>query len=142
MAIVLSENAEVKEKRAQETQADRSAKPALLSSFKYYIHDSVGTLRFQLIGDLRYADVTELNGSWETAQITLALRRLVLDLRQLESADEHGRRWLLKMKESGATFSPADYFEAPWRPGSTRTPTNCAAPGLLGRIRAVVRPKP
>lgn len=42
------------------------------SFFKYYIHDSVASCRFQLIGELSAPEVSELHGCWETAQTTLS----------------------------------------------------------------------
>lgn len=80
------------------------------SVFKYYIHDSVDTLRFQLLGDLSEYDVSELNGCWNTAKTTLNQRKLVIDLRQLVSTDEGGREWLLFMANEGATYLPDSYF--------------------------------
>jgi hypothetical protein len=142
MATVLTRNTELKEHCAEKTQANTAAKPVLLSSFQYYIHDSVTTLRFQLRGDLRASDVTELNGSWETAQTTLARRRLVLDLCQLASADEHGRGWLLKMKDTGAAFLPADSLETNARPLPTAAQADTVALSFVGRMLAIVKPKP
>jgi hypothetical protein len=86
--------------------------PSRSSYFKYYIHDSVATLRLQLIGDLTASEVTELNGTWETAKTTLGRRKLVLDLYRLHSADEEGRRWLAKMRDAGAACVP----EGPTQP--------------------------
>jgi len=138
---VLTHNAELVEKRTEETPASRLAHAVPSRSFKYYIHDSISSLRFQLIGDLNDGNVTELNGSWETAQTTLKFRRLVLDLSQLDSADQHGRRWLLQMKEAGAAFLPSEQFELDAqavRPVSA----NGVKPSLAGRILAIFKPKP
>jgi hypothetical protein len=52
-----------------------------VSALKYYIHDGTEAFRFQLIGELREADVKELSGCWETAKSTFGSRKLVLDLR-------------------------------------------------------------
>jgi hypothetical protein len=95
--------------KTAERETRQSAQYSLIrpSSFKYYIHDSVATLRFQLIGDLQASHVTELNGSWQTAKITLRDRRFVLDVSQLYSTDDEGQRWLSKMREAGAEFVPA-----------------------------------
>jgi hypothetical protein len=116
---------------SEETQAQTLATQALPSSFKYYIHDSVSALRFQLIGDFTGADVTELNGSWETAQPTLKSRRLVLDLCHMSSADESARRWLRQMENRGTALLPA----AP-------EPMNAAKPRFLGRMLAIFKLKP
>ena len=110
-------------------------------SFKYYIHDSVTTLRFQLIGDLRDGNVTELNGSWETAKTTLQFRRLVLDLCGLDSVDEAGRRWLLKMKDAGSAFLPNESFEFGARAARPLL-SDCVKAGLVGRMLAIFKPKP
>ena len=138
---VLTQNIDLQEKRAEEAPAKPLAGCIPSSTFKYYIHDSVSTLRFQLIGDLRDGNVTELNGSWETAQTTLRLRPLILDLCGLNSTDEHGRRWLLKMKDLGAAFLPDEYFEA-----GTAAPTaiqaNGLKPSLVGRMLTIFKPKP
>jgi len=138
---VLTQNVELKENRTEETPANRLANPVPSTSFKYYIHDSVATLRFQLIGDLRYADVTELNGSWETAQTTLKFRRLVLDLCHLASVDEAGRRWLLKIKDAGAAFLPAEYFELGASAPRLRM-SDSVTLGLVARTLAIFKPKP
>jgi hypothetical protein len=82
------------------------------TSLKYYIHDSVAALKLQLIGDLRGADVAGLDGTWHTAKITLGQRQLVLDLCQLNSADEEGQRWLAQMRDQGAVSIPDNYFES------------------------------
>ncbi len=111
MAEVLSPNAESKLQRTEENEAGRLARSTRAVSFKYYIHDSVATLRFELMGDLRAPHVAELHGSWETARTTLNLRRFVLDVSQLYSADEEGRSWLRRMNDAGAVFHPALHVE-------------------------------
>ncbi len=138
---VLTQNAELKEDRTQETPGKRLANSVSSSSFKYYIHDSVATLRFQLLGDLRDGNVTELNGSWETAQTTLRFRRLVLDLCGLNSTDEHGRRWLLKMKDVGAAFLPDEYLET-GNTSSREIRAEGIKPSRIGRLLAIFKPKP
>lgn len=138
---VLTQNAELKENRTEETQGNRVPNTVSSSSFKYYIHDSVATLRFQLIGDLRDGNVTELDGSWETARTTLRLRRLVLDLCALDSADEQGRRWLLKMRDVGAAFLPVEYFEM-GTPIPRPLISDGVKAGLVGRMLAIFKPKP
>jgi hypothetical protein len=138
---VLTQDVELTENRTQEKPANRIANPIPSASFKYYIHDSVATLRFQIIGDLRDANVTELNGSWETSKTTLKFRRLVLDLSGLNTVDDPGRRWLLKMKEAGAAFLPAEYFELGARAPRPPRPDGVKA-GLAGRLLAIFKPKP
>jgi|SRR3982751_2252930 len=88
------------------TQASRP----YVSALKYYIHDSTDSFRFQLIGELRDADVKELSGCWETAKSTFGSRKLVLDLRALASTDENGKEWLLAMVREGAVCVPESYF--------------------------------
>jgi len=138
---VLTQNYELAENRAEQARTNSIANPVPSGSFKYYIHDSVSTLRFQLIGDLRDGNVTELNGSWETAQTTLKFRRLVLDLTQLDSADQLGRRWLFKMKEIGAAFLPNEQFEFAAQ-AAKHVLANSRKPGLVGRVLAIFKPKP
>lgn len=112
MAEVASPNAESQLQPGEQTQANRRSSLVRSLSFKYYIHDSVPTLRFQLIGDLRASNLTELNGSWETARPTLRLRRFVLDVSRLYSSDDDGLKWLHRMSDAGAVFFPADYLES------------------------------
>src|SRR3954454_16904840 len=83
-----------------------------VSALKYYIHDETEAFRFQLIGELREADVKELSGCWQTAKSTFGDRKLVLDLRQLRSTDESGKQWLLSMVREGAVCLPESYFRA------------------------------
>jgi len=80
------------------------------SLLKYYIHDSIDALRFELCGQLTEWDVAELNGCWHTARTTLGSRRLILDVRRLSAADEGGRHWLHAMSGQGASFIPDGWF--------------------------------
>ncbi|MBV9760770.1 MAG: hypothetical protein JO340_09415 [Acidobacteriaceae bacterium] len=80
------------------------------SSFKYYIHDSIAVLRFQLIGSLTQSDIAELNGSWRTAKTTLGSRKLVLDLESLRTIDEAGKQWLASMSAEGASYLPENFL--------------------------------
>jgi len=126
MPEVLTRTAELQLERI-EVNSPRS------SSFKYYIHDSVAAFRLQLIGDLTAWDVTELNGTWETARTTLGRRKLVLDLSRLHSADEEGNQWLAKMKAVGAVFRP----EGPTQPVAAET---CFIKlSLIGRVLGALR---
>ena len=118
------------------------AKPRVRSSvFKYYIHDSVDTLRFQLLGDLSEHDVPELSGCWNTARTTLSKRKLVIDLRLLKSADESGKEWLLSMANEGATYLPESYFRTGLS-GQNSSPTSGGSRniGILARLISLVRP--
>jgi hypothetical protein len=80
------------------------------SLLKYYIHDSIDALRFELCGELTEWDVAELNGCWHTARTTLGSRKLILDVRRLAAADEVGRQWLHSMSSQGACFVPDGCF--------------------------------
>lgn len=80
------------------------------SSFKYYIHDSIGVLRLKLIGELRQSDIAELSGCWRTAKTTLGKRKLVLDLESLRTVDEAGKQWLASMSAEGACYLPENYL--------------------------------
>ncbi len=141
MAEVLFQSAESKLPICERLDANRPSSLVRSLSFKYYIHDSVSTLRFQIIGDLRAGNVVELNGSWETARTTLDLRQFVLDVSQLYSADEDGLAWLERMRESGAAFLPADYRDVASRMVGGQTPEQVAAVklSLLGRVMGLLR---
>ncbi len=79
-------------------------------ALKYYIHDSVPALRFQLIGHLQQMQVAELSGCWNTARTILGSRKLIIDLRALRSTDEAGKQWLLSLAHEGAEYLPESYF--------------------------------
>jgi hypothetical protein len=75
------------------------------SNFKYYIHDGVGACRLQLLGQVGEPEVAELNSCWQTARTTLGGRRLVLDVREVTSIDDSGKKWLAQMMQDGATLA-------------------------------------
>lgn len=84
----------------------RKAQP-YRSRLKYYIHDSIESLRLELTGELTEGDTPELNGCWRTAKTTLGNRNLILDIRRLRAADEAGRQWLHSMSvEEKASLLP------------------------------------
>jgi len=141
MAEVISPNAVSKVQRLEPPAASRPSSLARSLTFKYYIHDSVSTLRFQLIGDLRAANVFELNGSWETARTTLGGRRFLLDVSQLYGTDAEGRAWLIKMQQSGANFLPENYPHLPADKAGPHVPNHIAAVklSLIGRVIGVFR---
>ncbi len=144
MAEVLISNAPSAslQQQGEEPHANRPSSLARSLSFKYYIHDSVLTLRFQLIGDLRTGQLAELNGSWETARTTLDLRRFVLDVRQLYSTDDEGRQWLRKMRDEGAAFEPANFWEAgkaPVRSDNIPEEEETLQLSLMGRVMSIIR---
>jgi hypothetical protein len=111
------------------------------SVFKYYIHDSVDTLKFQLLGDLSEHDIPELNGCWNTAKITLGRRKLIIDLRLLKNTDESGKEWLLSMANEGAIYLPESYFRTGLS-GQNSSPNSGGGRkiGILTRLVSVFRP--
>ena len=139
MAEVLTQNAEFELQRGEETRAHRPTSLVRSHSFKYYIHDSVPTLRFQLVGDLRATNLAELNGSWETARTTLGLRRFVLDAIQLYSTDAEGRSWLVKMKDAGAAFLPATYLDPATTAVKVQAESEAVCLSILGRLMGMIR---
>jgi len=141
MAEVLSPIPQIKAQKAADSVANRPSSLSRSRSFKYYIHDSVPTLRFQLIGDLHAASVRELNGSWETARTTLNARRFLLDLSQLHSTDDEGRAWLLKMKDAGAQFQPVSYLDSPIKASERRMVEQVPSVklSLVGRVMGLFR---
>jgi hypothetical protein len=141
MPHVLIRIAESHDQGIAEARTESRTARAHSSAFKYYIHDSVTTLSFQLIGEMRSGNVTELNGSWETARPTLAQRHLVLDLSLLHSADEQSRRWLLSMKDLGAMFLPDLDIGSHARSLGAHA-DNSETISLLGRFLNTFRPKP
>ena len=103
-------------KRNMAEETTITAKKNRPSYFKYYIHDGNEACRLQLLGGLLEADVTELNGCWRTVKTTLKNRKLIIDVRALQSADDAGRGWLASMAGQGVsfmpeTFSPSSVFQ-------------------------------
>jgi hypothetical protein len=141
MPEVLTRQPESKHDRNEWLETKRPTSPLGPSPFKYYIHDSVKQLRLQLIGDLRTSNVTDLNGTWETAKTTLGQRRLVLDLRQLYSADEEGRLWLAKMKDGGGSCLPATFFQIDGQMAANTRGQEAGAVklSLIGRLLGLIR---
>jgi len=111
-----------------------------VSALKYYIHDETEAFRFQLIGELREADVKELSGCWQTAKSTFGDRKLVLDLRHLRSTDESGKEWLLSMVREGAVCLPESYFRTNLTEAATATSATSQKPsGLLSKLTSGLR---
>jgi hypothetical protein len=109
-------------------------------SFKYYIHDSIGACRLQLIGELTDANVSELNGCWRTAKTSLGHRKLVLDLRNLKTVDDAGTRWLAWMSSEGACYLPESYLRTglgsePGLPTRKKSGKSC----FFGRLVSFLR---
>src|SRR3954466_3296290 len=110
-----------------------------VSALKYYIHDGTDAFRFQLIGELREADVKELTGCWETAKSTFGSRKLVLDLRALASTDENGKQWLLAMVREGAVCVPESYFRENLADQASSSVLSRKSSGLLSKLTSGLR---
>ena len=80
------------------------------SNFKYYIHDGTAACRLQLLGQVGESEVAELTSCWQTARTTLGGRRLVLDVREVNSIDDAGKKWLAQMIEDGAACLPDSFL--------------------------------
>lgn len=83
---------------------------AYSSNFKYYIHDGTAACRLQLLGQVGESEVSELTSCWQTAQTTLGSRPLVLDLREVNSIDDAGKKWLAGMIQDGAACLPESFL--------------------------------
>ena len=112
-------------------------RPAL--PLKYYIHDSIQALRFQLIGNLTQTNVAELSGCWNTAKTILGNRTLVIDIRALRSTDEAGKQWLLSLAHEGAQYLPESYFRSGLASPDYEAPRRI---GILSRLVSVFRGRP
>ncbi len=115
--------------------------PVRSSLFKYYIHDTAGVLRLELLGELTEPDVLDLNGCWRTAKTTLAARTLVLDLRGLRSIDDAGKQWLAGMADEGATYLPDTYLRTGLGGQYLRSDQggNSTRLGLFGKLLSIFR---
>jgi hypothetical protein len=80
------------------------------SNFKYYIHDGTAACRLQLLGQIGESEVSELTSCWQTAKTTLGNRPLVLDLREVNSIDDAGKKWLAGMIQDGAACLPESFL--------------------------------
>lgn len=80
------------------------------SNFKYYIHDGTAGCRLQLLGRVGESEVAELSSCWQTARTTLGGRRLVLDVREVISIDDAGKKWLAQMIQDGASCLPDSFL--------------------------------
>ena len=74
------------------------------STFKYYIHDSARSFRFQMFGKLNQQNLNELDGCWKTASASIEGRDIIIDLRGLHSADPEARQWLRDRAAKGTTY--------------------------------------
>jgi hypothetical protein len=80
------------------------------SNFKYYIHDGAGACRLQLLGHVGESEVAELSSCWQTARTILGGRRLILDLHEVTSVDDTGKKWLAQMVQDGAACLPESFL--------------------------------
>jgi hypothetical protein len=117
------------------------------SNFKYYIHDGTVACRLQLLGQVGESEVAELTSCWQTAKTTLGGRRLVLDLREVNSIDDAGKKWLAGMIEDGAACLPESFLmdAIAGKLDSCLQRTGCAKPGWFLRalnFRKSPQPRP
>jgi len=70
----------------------------------YYLHDTPSTFRLELNGALSASSAAEVERVWRTASSTLGTRAFVVDLDNLTSVDDAGRRLLVRWRQLGATF--------------------------------------
>ena len=127
---------------AREKASTGARSSARSSVFRYYIHDSIGSCRLQLLGELTEAQIPDLNGCWRTAKTSLGQRNLILDLHALRSVDEAGKQWLASMAQEGATCTPESYLRdlVAGRHTAGIDPAKPAAkPGLLSRLLSLAR---
>lgn len=82
------------------------AEQTSLKPFKYYIHDGIDECRLQIFGSFTEVHVLDISGCWATARTVLGNRKLVLDLRCLDSADEAGKMWIATLASEGAVILP------------------------------------
>jgi hypothetical protein len=102
MVETITENSQIlREELASTTRPNHVLRS---SAFKYYIHDGIDACRFHLIGELTEADIADLQGCWRTAKTTLRDRKLILDVRGLNSLDDAGKKWLASMASEGAEY--------------------------------------
>jgi len=111
------------------------------ANFKYYIHDGIGVYRLQLLGQLSESDVGELSSCWETARTILGGRRLVLDVREVTSIDDTGKKWLAQMMQDGAGCLPESFLKDAIAGGIQPhlQPAPCAKPGWVSRLLCFLR---
>jgi anti-anti-sigma regulatory factor len=111
------------------------------SNFKYYIHDGAVACRLQLLGQVSESEVAELTSCWQTAQTTLGSRQLVLDLREVNSIDDAGKKWLAGMIQDGAACLPESFLvdAIAGSLDSRLQKTACAKPGWFLRAMSLFR---
>jgi hypothetical protein len=111
------------------------------SNFKYYIHDGTAACRLQLLGQVGESEVAELTSCWQTAQTTFGGRQLVLDLREVNSIDDAGKKWLAGMIQDGAACLPDSFLmdAIAGKLNSRLQRTACAKPGWFLRAISLFR---
>lgn len=68
----------------------------------FYLHDEPRCLRFALVEELGPDELTDLEGSWRTAESTRGGRPLIVDIRRLKSLNERTRALLERLRGVGA----------------------------------------
>jgi hypothetical protein len=68
----------------------------------FYLHDEPQCLRFTLVEALDASELTDLAGSWCTAESTRGTRALVVDIRRLKSLDQSIQALLADLRRAGA----------------------------------------
>jgi hypothetical protein len=125
---------------AQRDKPARSGSGVLSGNFKYYIHDSITELRFQILGEIGETEIRELNGCWQTAKGTLGLRRLLLDLRGVRSVDETAKQWLAAMAQERACYLPEAFLRDALANKPNKHDEQAAVRlSLLGRVLGLLR---
>jgi hypothetical protein len=114
---------------------------AYSSNFKYYIHDGTGACRLQLLGQVGESEIAELTSCWQTAKTTIGGRRLVLDVREVNSIDDAGKKWLAGMIQDGAACLPESFLmdALAGRPNSQLRPPVGAKLGWFSRVVSLFR---
>lgn len=135
MADPLIQNDAAQQQKPSAAQASDKRNPVRSAFFKYYIHDGVDCLRLQLIGDFSETAVPDLNGCWNTVRTTIGVRKFLLDLNGLRSADDPARQWIVRMVAEGATLSPEKFLLDGASPAKAPAVPN----SLRGRIASLLR---
>jgi hypothetical protein len=135
------ENERVTPREFAVTEASQQKKAVRSACFKYYIHDGSDACRLQLFGEFTEADVSDLRGCWNTAKTTLDGRRFVVDVCNLNSADDIAKRWLLEMAAEGATFLPPTYLRDGIPDKESRAKAAARA-GIIARLVSFFRGSP
>lgn len=84
----------------------------LAGMLKITVHDTASEFRLRLEGKLAGLWVRELGQCWQTAASslagrTLAGRKIILDLREVDFVDEEGQALMCRMSHAGVKFVAA-----------------------------------